>query len=432
VRNVLVEFFRCPANLLELPTPGDVDLPQIDPNHFAQAVSSRFPADLSGIVDYLRLERYSGPKVTGTGALLASEAARWLYYQIRPALPDSLRRTLQRAFLGDWNQLPFPRWPVDTTVEDLLEKQLLLALKISGLDAVPFIWFWPDGAPSAAMVTHDVEARDGLARVPDLIDVDDAFGVKASFQLVPEQRYSVSGDLLEAIRQRKCEVNVHSLNHDGNLFRDRESFLQQCTRINHYVREFGAEGFRSACMYRNVDWLEDLNISYDMSVPNVAHLEPQRGGCCTVFPYFIGEILELPLTAVQDYSLFHIIGDYSIDLWKRQSDLVAEKHGLLSFIIHPDYVFAEKSLRVYRDLLAFLSLLRDERDVWIARPGDVNRWWRQRSRMTLMFEDGMWRVEGPGKERARVGFASIEDDRIVYKLGQKACAVNEVERACLS
>jgi hypothetical protein len=40
-----------------------------------------------------------------------------------------------------------------------------------------------------------------------------------------------------------------------------------------------------------------------MSVPNVGHLEVQRGGC-TVMPYFIGRIVELPVTTSQDYSVF--------------------------------------------------------------------------------------------------------------------------------
>ena len=38
-------------------------------------------------------------------------------------------------------------------------------------------------------------------------------------------------------------------------------------------------------------------------------------------PYFIGNILELPLTTIQDYSLFHILGDYSISLWQQQIDV---------------------------------------------------------------------------------------------------------------
>ncbi len=107
---------------------------------------------------------------------------------------------------------------------------------------------------------------------------------------------------------------MHGLNHDGNMFRDRATFVQQAAKMNRYVREFEAFGFRSGCLYSNIYWFAELDVSYDMSVPNVAHLEPQRGGCCTVFPYFIGNILELPLTTSQDYTLFHRIPeDYTPD-----------------------------------------------------------------------------------------------------------------------
>ncbi len=90
-------------------------------------------------------------------------------------------------------------------------------------------------------------------------------------------------------------------------------------------------------MYREQEWFDAFDFSYDMSVPNVAHLEPQRGGCCTVMPYFIGTILELPLTTTQDYSLFHILGDYSIASWKRQlARSWRQRPG--QFIAHPDYL----------------------------------------------------------------------------------------------
>jgi nucleoside-diphosphate-sugar epimerase len=76
-------------------------------------------------------------------------------------------------------------------------------------------------------------------------------------------------------------------------------------------------------MYRKADWFKYLCFAYDMSVPNVAHLEPQRGGCCTVMPYFLpGGMLELPLTTIQDYSLFHILQDYSLAVWKQQIQLI--------------------------------------------------------------------------------------------------------------
>ncbi len=82
-----------------------------------------------------------------------------------------------------------------------------------------------------------------------------------------------------------------------------------------------------------------------MSVPNVGHLDPQRGGCCTVMPYLLGDVLELPLTTTQDYSLFHIMRDYSTKHWQRQMNLIMGRHGLISFNIHPDYVIAPRERR---------------------------------------------------------------------------------------
>ena len=153
-----------------------------------------------------------------------------------------------------------------------------------------------------------------------------------------------------------------------------------------------------------------------MSVPNVAHLDPQRGGCCTVMPYFIGDILELPVTTTQDYSLFHILNDYSIDLWKQQTKLIMEKHGLMSFIIHPDYISGAREQSVYKELLTYLTALRDEQNVWIPTSSEVNRWWRQRRAMKLVPQGDGWKIEGEGRERARIAYASERDGQLVYSL----------------
>ena len=152
-------------------------------------------------------------------------------------------------------------------------------------------------------------------------------------------------------------------------------------------------------MYRNLDWYDAYDFSYDMSMPNVAHLEPQRGGCCTVFPYFVGKILEIPLTACQDYSLFQILNDYSIDLWKTQLDLIRSRNGLMSFIAHPDYLISPSARKVYESLLAHLRHLVDREKIWMALPGEVNRWWRARSEMRLVQKGTRWEIEGPESER---------------------------------
>jgi hypothetical protein len=129
-----------------------------------------------------------------------------------------------------------------------------------------------------------------------------------------------------------------------------------------------------------------------------------------VRPYFVKNIVELPLTTIQDYSLFHILNDYSIDLWKQQIQTIMAEHGLVSFIIHPDYVMEKRAQDVYKALLTYLSELRAERGMWIARPGEVASWWRQRDDMTISTEGGKLSIAGPAHEDVRVADAYLSDD----------------------
>jgi hypothetical protein len=374
------------------------------------------PFDLTQIVNNLRYERYSRP--CNGGSLVAGwdALASKLYYAVRSLLPIAVRRHLQALYLRGWEKIPFPRWPVDVTVETLLEAVLMLLLKVQEIDAIPFIWFWPDGAGSATIMTHDIETAAGRDRCSLLMDVDESFGLRSAFQIVPEGRYALPSALLEEIRSRGHEINIQDLNHDGRLFHDRSEFEIRVKRINQYGRDLGARGFRSAVLYRNLDWYDRFDFEYDMSVPNAGHLEAQRGGCCTVFPFFIGNILELPVTTTQDYSLFHILRDYTPDVWTAQANAVLSKHGLLSFIVHPDYLKETRAQDLYRRLLAFLNQRRIADHTWIATPGEVNTWWRQRSKLRLVGKSGAWKIEGSGKERARIAYARLDGDRIVYTL----------------
>jgi hypothetical protein len=381
--------------------------------------SIRLPFDPDEIINNLRHERYrykgngnaTGP---GDGIML-----RNLYYSwLRPILPARIRRYLQRMVLSDWQRIAFPRWPVDGTVERFLERLFILSMEAHGVEKVPLIWFWPEGATSCIIMTHDVDQLAGRDFCAHTMDLDDAAGVKASFQIVPEGRYPISEGFLDEIRVRGFEVNIHDLNHDGLLFSNRQEFLRRAPRINEYGRRYGALGFRSGGLYRNQAWYAALQFSYDMSVPSVAHLDPQRGGCCSVMPFFIGDILELPLTTVQDYALFHVLNDYSIDLWMKQADAIAEMHGLVSFLVHPEQLIETRARKTYQALLENLAEMREKRNVWIALPREVNRWWRERSEMTLVSDGGQWRIEGRGKERARLAFASVTSDGLAFTLDE--------------
>jgi len=444
MNQAIIDHYRCPDDMLDFRLAGDVSK---DPGYFrfgpktvcygtsSSGARSRqvhgalydaaadvriddgavhLPFDPDEIAENLRSERYY-PN--------GGRRAVWnLYYRLRPFLSVRVRRQLQRAHLSGWKNIRFPRWPVDRTVDCLLEQLLVLAMKARGIHRVPFVWFWPHGATSCVIMTHDVEELAGRDFCSQLMDMDDSVGIKASFQIVPEERYPVPDTFLDDIRVRGFEINVHDLNHDGGLFTDRDAFLRRAERINTYGRRYRALGFRSGALYRNQAWYGALEFSYDMSVPSVAHLDAQRGGCCSVMPYFIGRILELPVTTIQDYSLFHILNDYSIDVWKQQLAAISDSHGLASFIVHPDYIIDKRARVSYHALLEHLARMREQRRTWIPLPRDVARWWQERSRLRVVPDRGRWRIEGEGKERARLAFAILAGDKLDFTIEDEAAA----------
>jgi hypothetical protein len=419
--------FRCPANFFDSIVEGDLSADpgffQFGPEITCYGRSSRadarvdgsqvrLPFDPAEVLNNLRLERYLGSQGERIGLL------RKLYYYFRPFTNLSTRRRIQKFHARNWEKNIFPHWPVDTTVEDLSEKLLLLAMQAKGVNEVPFIWFWPGNFQSAFIMTHDVETSAGRNNCGALMDLNDAYGIKASFQVVPEDRYLVQESFLRSIRERGFDIEVQDLNHDGRLFDDRAEFLRRAALINHYAKVFGASGFRAAVLYRKPEWYDAFNFSFDMSIPNVAPMDPQRGGCCTVMPYFIGNILELPVTTVQDYTLFNVLNQFSIDLWKTQMELIQAKHGLMSFIVHPDYVVQEKPRSVYEGLLKHIQATRQRNGIWCAKPSEVNNWWRARSKMTVEKEGNAWRIKGKGAEQATLAYAKSVDGRIVYELSK--------------
>jgi hypothetical protein len=365
------------------------------------------PFDLSGVIENLRRERYM-QSVRPEAQKLVHTVLRAPYYFIRELLPTSVRRHFQRIYFKGWQALPFPGWPVDFTVDTLHQQSLRLYMQASGARALPFIWFWPDGAPNCLIMTHDVETIVGREAVSGLIDLDQSYGIQASFQSIPEKRYQIPDDYIAEIRSRGCEFNVHDLNHDGHLFEEREEFLRRAGKINGYIHKYKARGFRAGAMYRNQDWFDVFEFSYDMSVPSVAHLEPQRGGCCTAMPYFIGKIVELPLTTTQDYTMLHILRQDSIDLWKQQLALLRSHNGLMSFNTHPDYLLDRPARRLYESLLDYLREMISRERIWQPLPRDLDSWWRARSQMKLVARGSGWEIEGPQKERARVAYALLD------------------------
>ena len=109
---------------------------------------AQLACDPAHVIENLRHERYEKRLAPGREKIISQEWALRAYYFVRRGLPTSVRRCMQRVYFSDWKSRPFPAWPVDFTVDRIHEKLLHVSMTAAGLRRVPFIWFWPGGAPN--------------------------------------------------------------------------------------------------------------------------------------------------------------------------------------------------------------------------------------------------------------------------------------------
>jgi glycosyltransferase involved in cell wall biosynthesis len=289
-----------------------------------------------------------------------------LYYRFRPYLFWSLRIALRRTLARRTWRANQDVWPIN---------------EIAGRQ--PAGWpGWPGGKKFAVVLTHDVEGAGGRDKCRQLMELEQESGFRSSFNFIPEGGYTVSSDLRGELQRNGFEVGVHDLRHDGKLYWSRQEFSENAKRINHHLKEWGADGFRSGFMLHNLDWLRELDVKYDASTFDTDPFEPQPDGVKTIFPFWVSRpdgsgFIELPYTLPQDSTLFLLLQEKSIDIWKRKLDWLVERGGMVLLNVHPDYVgFGEKIGRRefpaahYRELLAYVRE-KYAGQYWQALPREV-------------------------------------------------------------
>jgi glycosyltransferase involved in cell wall biosynthesis len=267
-----------------------------------------------------------------------------LYYHLKPYLPWRLRMGLRRILARRKLERHKDVWPINEAAGRL-----------------PDGWpGWPDGKKFAFVITHDVEGPIGVAKCRQLMQLEKELGFRSSFNFVPEGDYAVSRELREELAQNGFEVGVHDLRHDGKLYWTRRDFSENAKRINHYVKEWKASGFRSGFMLHNLDWLHELDVKYDASTFDTDPFEPQPEGVGTIFPFWVSApmaqesevgsqkpvppsslargYVELPYTLPQDSTLFLVLKESSPDIWKRKLDWIVRHGGMALVNVHPDYL----------------------------------------------------------------------------------------------
>lgn len=302
-----------------------------------------------------------------------------VYYSIKSLIPRRLLIILRRNRVRKMLPSHAHSWPIDRNASK-----------------PPQVWSgWPERKKFALILTHDVDCERGLAKCEKIMDIEENLGFKSCFYFVPEL-YRVPIELRHEIEKRGFEVGVHGLKHDGKLYNSRKLFRKRADRINQYIEVWKSIGFRSPSMHHNLDWIRDLEIEYDSSTFDIDPFEPQPDGVGTIFPFIVpgdgtrNGYIELPYTLPQDVTLFVMLKENSINIWKKKLDWIAEHGGMALLNVHPDYMdFDDKKMKYdeypaqyYEDFLKYIrSMYKGQ--YWHVLPWEMARFWKNSQANTI-------------------------------------------------
>ncbi len=316
------------------------------------------------------------------------EMLRKIYYYTKPIIPRSVQITARRLSISFKRRRVGDVWPIDPACAGR-----------------PPGWTgWPEGKRVALVLTHDVDTARGQDRCRKLMDIEKERGFISSFYFVA-RRYEVSKDLREHLTENGFGVGIHGLYHDGKKFLSHRIFSERAVQINRYLKEWDARGFSSPSMLRNLEWIHELDIDYDLSTVDTDPFEPQPEGAGTIFPFLVENsvngscYVELPYTLPQDFTLFILMRENNIDIWKQKLKWIAEQGGMALINIHPDYMdfsnrgnaLEEYPGNMYTDLL---DHLKEEYggQYWNALSQDVAQFCRENhKRDSVKTQDGTGR-----------------------------------------
>ena len=319
------------------------------------------------------------------------------YYRVRGLLPRTTQIWLRRHYSRIQVRTPFPSWPVETALHDFFDVFTSILGDVGG-EPTPRIAAWPHDHAWALVLTHDVEASEGLAALDPVLDLERGLGLRSSWNFVPGH-YRVDDDRIRDLIAGGFEVGVHGLQHDGRDLKSLAHLQERLPAMREAAERWNAVGFRSPSTQRQWELMPQLGFDYDSSYPDTDPFEPQSGGCCTWLPFFNQDMVELPLTMPQDHTMFVILRHSDETMWVRKAEFLRNRGGLALIDTHPDYLVEDRIMGAYRRLLEQYAT---DRTAWKALPRDVSAWWRRRAASRIERAGTDWTVTGPATEEARV------------------------------
>jgi hypothetical protein len=173
-------------------------------------------------------------------------------------------------------------------------------------------------------------------------------------------------------------------------------------------------------MQHRLAWLHKLKIEYDCSTFDTDPFEPEPDGFRTIFPFWVpGQdgtgFVELPYTLPQDFTLFVVLREPNIEIWKRKLDWVVAHGGMALVNTHPDYMCFERSpardeypAAFYEEFLSYIHE-RYAGAFWSALPRAVAHYYTSRTPLEL---------RNTRKRVCMLAYATYENDNRVRRYAE--------------
>ncbi|MFC1730986.1 polysaccharide deacetylase family protein [candidate division KSB1 bacterium] len=301
-------------------------------------------------------------------------------------IPAGIRRSVSRIVKRRKKQPDsgdFPAFPIDFTVDNLRNE-----LKERFFPDVTAVPYWPDGKKCAAVLSHDVDS-DLIFNNKDILDtflsIEEKNGFRSAWYFVSD-KYPLDHDIISGIKERGHEVGFHGDKHDYRLpYLKKTQMVRRLDRCRWFLDKYEVSGGRSPLFLRTPLFLETISdyLEYDTSFHDttIGSLTGLSEGCCSCFPFFIGDLLEIPTTITEEFILadrgYNADGIMEVQLNKLEK--IRELSGIAHVLTHPEPHLSanEKGFAIYDK---FLKTCSARSDIWITLPAELNRHWRRRDK----------------------------------------------------
>jgi peptidoglycan/xylan/chitin deacetylase (PgdA/CDA1 family) len=243
-----------------------------------------------------------------------------------------------------------------------------------------------EGSGASLVLTHDVESSSGLDRMEEIAGIEERYGFKSSWNIIPK-RDVINLKKLADISDKGHEIGIHGIWHNNReAFLAEEEMRAQFRSIAPFIRDFSVKGYRSPAWYRTGTMFKVLAefFLYDSSCLDLDLMSLSgNGGVGFMRPFIMDTgLVELPCTLPFEAPLYYGIRPEDLmGYWTPKINFIREIRGALLVNTHPEpkYLGNKKMMGIYGKLLETLAAGGWERKL----PGELAREVRECAKISM-------------------------------------------------